>query len=344
MASLATKYRPTTFSEMLSQKSIIKILEQQVAKKRYTNCYLFAGPSGVGKTTIARAFSKLINESKGEPIEIDAASNNGVDAVREIVNSANERAIDAEYKIYIIDEAHMISNAGWNAFLKCIEEPPKYTIFMFCTTNPEKIPATILNRVMRMNLTKIPANQIKERLEYICEQEHFTNYREACDYISRLCSGGARDAIAMLEKAAEYNTDLSIDNVLTCLGNFSYDEFFDLTSAVINADQSAVFSIVEECYNSGKDIKLFIESYLEFLINLCKFGLFKNLNLTNLPSTLLKRCEGYCNIPHALDITNFLMEQILTLKTLLRNDTNPRITVEIVLSKIMKECQAILEE
>ena len=227
--SLATKYRPKTFEECLGQASTIKILKRQLELKQYSNCYLFAGPSGIGKTTSARIFANLINEGKGNPIEIDAASNNGVDNVREIVASANERSIDSDYKVFIIDEAHSISTQGWQAFLKCIEEPPKYTIFMFCTTNPEKIPATINNRVMRFSLSKVATDAIRQRLEFICQQEGFTNYTEACDYIAKLSLGGVRDAIATLEKCANYDTDLNINNVLACIGNFSHEVMFDLT-------------------------------------------------------------------------------------------------------------------
>ena len=146
MQSLATRYRPKTLEEVCSQASIIKILKKQIQTGQIKNCYLLCGPSGTGKTTIARILAYLINEGKGEPIEIDAASNNSVDNVRNLIDQAHERAIGCKYKIFIIDECHMITPQGWNAFLKCIEEPPAFTIFIFCTTDPQKIPATILNR------------------------------------------------------------------------------------------------------------------------------------------------------------------------------------------------------
>ena len=162
--SLAVKYRPKTFEEALGQGSTIKILRQQIEKGCFGNCYLFAGSSGCGKTTLARIFANLINQGKGSPIEIDGASNNGVESVRAIVDSAGERSLDSEYKIYIVDECHAISSQGWQAFLKCIEEPPKYTIFMFCTTNPEKVPETIQNRLIRFNISKVRTDLIKQRL------------------------------------------------------------------------------------------------------------------------------------------------------------------------------------
>ena len=235
--SLAVKYRPKKFDDCLSQNSTIKILKQQIEKRSFGNCYLFAGSSGCGKTSIARILAQLINNNNGSPIEIDGASNNGVDAVRAIIDSANERSLDSDYKIFIIDECHAITSQAWQAFLKCIEEPPKYTIFMFCTTNPEKIPETILNRVIRFNITKVSNNLIKDRLLFICKQEGFYNYEEACDYISKLAEGSVRSAIAYLEKCSNYSHDLDIKNVLNCLGNFSYKSFFDLTNYLIDGKE-----------------------------------------------------------------------------------------------------------
>lgn len=179
--ALATKYRPRTLEEMVSQNSIVKILNKQLETGQIHNTYLFCGASGCGKTTAGRAFAAKLNDvpyGKDMPgvIEIDAASNNGVDNVREITKSAMERSIQSKYKVYIIDECHALSSSSWQAFLKVLEEPPAHTIFIFCTTDPQKIPATILNRVMRFNFTRIPSDLICDRLNYICEAEGFTNY------------------------------------------------------------------------------------------------------------------------------------------------------------------------
>ena len=133
--SLATKYRPNTFDEVVGQDITIKLLTKQLETNSFVNCYLFAGPSGDGKTTIARIMANEINKHVGNPIEIDAASNNGVDNIRMIINEANSRSLTSEYKIFIMDEAHMLTTASWNALLKLIEEPPKYTIFIFCKSN-----------------------------------------------------------------------------------------------------------------------------------------------------------------------------------------------------------------
>ena len=347
MVALAVKYRPLRFEDVCSQTSTIQILKKQLELGRFTNCYLFAGPSGTGKTTIARIFGNLINNNKGQLIEIDGASNNGVEAVRDIIDSANERAIDSEYKIFIIDECHMITTAGWNAFLKTIEEPPTYTIFMFCTTNPEKLPETVRNRLMRFNLSKVNLDLIRQRLMYICQNEGYTNYTEACDYIAKLSNGGVRDAISLLEKSANYNTDLSINNVLDCLGNFSYDSFFDLTNSFVDKDEGAVLNLIEHFYNSGKDLKLFIEQYLEFTLDLTKYCLFNDMSCVKIPLSLeavklpngepSTRCMKYVTgFDGSLTYFNSLVENILKIKNAIRYDVNSKTTIEAMCISICR--------
>lgn len=169
---LAVKYRPTSFNDMTEQSAIKDILENQIKTKTFQHGYLFTGPAGTGKTTSARIFANMINNGKGNPIEVDAASNSGVDNVRQIIEDAKRKPLDAEYKIFIIDECHSLSNGAWQALLKTLEETPKFTIFIFCTTNPEKIPPTILSRVQRFQFNKISNDGIYQRLKYIIEAEN----------------------------------------------------------------------------------------------------------------------------------------------------------------------------
>ena len=337
MKSLATLYRPNKFEDVLGQQSIIEILKRQLATNSFKHTYLFCGPSGDGKTTIARIFAKELNHGFGEPIEIDGASNNGVDNVRAIIDESKSRAMDAEYKVIIVDECHMLTIQAWNAFLKCLEEPSEYTIFIFCTTDPQKIPQTVQNRCQRFNLSKVETSLIRGRLEFVCSKEGFTNYLEACDYISKLCNGCVRDALSLLEKASDYNPDLSINNVLEALGNFSYKVFLELENAIYDGDQKSIISIVESIYNKGNDMKLFIEQFLDFTLDLNKYCLFKDLSMTKIPSSLEKNdgtplnLEYVTNIENPINYYNNLISRLLELKTSLRYDATPKTTIEIQL-------------
>ena len=170
--SLAIKYRPKSFDDVVEQVSIKVILQQQLDANETKNAYLFCGGAGTGKTTCARIFANEINKGKGNPIEMDAASNSGVEDVRMITQQAKTQSLDSEYKVFIIDECHSISNTGWQAFLKLIEEPPAKSIFIFCTTDPQKIPKTILSRVQRYDFQRISHEGVVNRLRHIIDEEN----------------------------------------------------------------------------------------------------------------------------------------------------------------------------
>lgn len=334
-ASLAVHYRPNTFEEVCGQTVTVKILKRQLELRQFKNCYLFCGASGCGKTTIARIFANEINNYVGEPIEIDGASNNGVDNVKQIIKSASERALDGKYKIYIIDEAHMLTVQAWNAFLKCIEEPPAYTIFIFCTTDPQKIPATILNRVQRFNFNKIDSFTIKNRLTYICTNEGFNNFADACDYISRTCNGQMRDAIATLEKCAGYSDNLSMENVLAVLGDYSYSTMFSLVNAIIDGNEKTVIRILQDIYNGGSDIKLFINQFLSFVLNIQKY-IICGIDVTQFPITVKTELEKSTNFDNSLGFYSYLSNEILSLKNMIKNDVDAITTVNVYMLKMCR--------
>lgn len=172
MKSLAVKYRPSTWSDVTEQESIKIILQEQISSHSVKNGYLFCGGAGTGKTTCARIFANEINEGHGTPIEMDAASNNSVDDIRNVIAQAQTKSLDSEYKIFIIDEAHSLSNSAWQAMLKTLEEPPAKSIFIFCTTDPNRIPKTILSRVQRYDFQRISNKGIVDRLKYIIDAEN----------------------------------------------------------------------------------------------------------------------------------------------------------------------------
>lgn len=329
--NLATKYRPQEFTDVLSQKAIIKILEQQIKTKTFKNCIMFTGPSGCGKTTIARILANKINNGFGSPIEYDAASNNGVDNVRAIIETAQERSLDSEYKVIVLDEAHMLTIQSWNAFLKCIEEPPKYTIFIFCTTDPQKVPMTIQNRCQIYNLSRIDLESIRNRLNYVCGQENYFVDPNAIDYIAKLSEGSMRQALTYLDKCKDYSINITMNNVVACLGNYSYNVYFDLTNAVIDNNKQTIINIIEQCYAEGTDLKLFISNYLKFILQLTKYTLFKSMTGVDIPVVLEEKVKYTTGIENNVAWFNRYLDKILKLKSLIKNDSDTKTTIEVCL-------------
>lgn len=286
MESLALKYRPKSFAEVVGQPVITSVLSRQIETKTFRNAYLFAGPSGCGKTTLARIMASEINNGEGTPIEIDAASNNGVDNIRELIISAQQTALDAEYNIYIIDECHMLSNAAWNAALKLIEEPPAHSIFIFCTTNPDKIPETILTRVQRFDFVRIPSNLIKNRLEFICNEEPglVSKYDSiALERIAQLADGFMREAITLFDKCTSYSDEITLENVEKVLGLTKIELLVELTNALTDKNLTEAQNVVNKIKSQNSNLLNVLDSILEFLINCAKYKKFNDISYTIIP-------------------------------------------------------------
>lgn len=284
--SSAIKYRPRTWEDVTEQSSTKIILQQQLESGEVKNAYLFCGPAGCGKTTCARIFANDINNGQGNPIELDAASNNGVDDVRNIIQQAKTKSLDSEYKIFIIDECHALSNSAWQAMLKIIEEPPAKSIFIFCTTDPQKIPKTILSRVQRYDFQRISQKGIVDRLDTILENERDEDDAhdiDAMEYIAKIADGGMRDAITLMDKCLAYSKDLTLENVVKALGTTDYDTMFKLTDYLIDNKVKLALALIEDIYNSGKDLKTFVRQYVQFLLDLSKWGIGCDWKYLTLP-------------------------------------------------------------
>ena len=328
--SLAVKYRPMSFNDMTEQSAIKDILENQIKTKTFQNGYLFTGPAGTGKTTSARIFASMINDGKGNPIEVDAASNSGVDNVRQIIEDAKRKPLNAEYKIFIVDECHSLSDSSWQALLKTLEEPPKFTIFIFCTTNPEKIPATILSRVQRYNFQKISNEGIVNRLNMILETESKESdipiswSTDALEFIAKVSSGGMRDAITLLDKCLSLSHDLTLENVLKTIGSEDYSTFITFLSALEEKEKEISIKVIEDVYNSGKDVKQFMKDFAKFVLEAEKYALYKNFDYISLPNTLENELK------QIIDDSLFdIMDFVVSLNNQIKWENDPKTLIEL---------------
>ena len=327
--SLSVRYRPKTFNDMTEQTAIKDILENQIKTKTFQHGYLFTGPSGTGKTTSARIFASMINDGKGNPIEVDAASNSGVDNIRQIIEDAKRKPLDAEYKIFIVDECHSLSDSSWQALLKTLEEPPKFTIFIFCTTDPQKVPATILSRVQRYNFQKISNEGIVNRLISIIQQENdaFNNIHydlDAIEYIAKVSSGGMRDAITLLDKCLSLSHHLTLENVLKTIGSEDYSTFITFLSALEGKEKEISIKVIENVYNEGKDVKQFMKDFAKFVLEVEKYALYKNFDYISLPNTLENELE------QLIDDSLFdIMDFVVSLNNQIKWDNDQKTLIEL---------------
>lgn len=324
MPALAVKYRPNKFEDVSGQTAVVSILKsicESDAELDNRN-FLLIGPAGTGKTTSGRIMANMLNQGKGSPIEVDAASYNGVDAVRQLVKDASSFPIGMKYKVYILDEAHTFSQQAWQVFLKTLEEGAGKSIFIFCTTNPEKIPATILSRVQTFQLSKLSLSQINDRLLYIIKQEQnegrqITYEDNAVNYIAKLANGGMRDAITLLDKALSYSEVLSMDNLLVALNIPSYDMFFALVAAYAKKNNEKIAEIVHDIYNSGINFVQWFERFHSFVMNIVKYILLQDVNETMIPDIYVDKLSKYtyshCNV--CLRLANKLITMISELKS-----------------------------
>ena len=336
--SLAVRYRPKTWEDVTEQDSIKIILQQQLETGEFQHAYLFVGGAGTGKTTTARIFANEINNHIGVPIELDAASNSSVEDVRNIIQQAKTKSLDSEYKVFIIDECHSLSNTAWQAFLKLIEEPPAKSIFIFCTTNPEKIPKTILSRVQRYDFRRISTDGIIKRLAYILDEEDIHHYNakdwlEGVTYIAKLADGGMRDAITLMDKCLSYNSDLTIENIVKALGVANYDIMWKLTNAWIDSLSDEVIKVIEDIHSSGVDLKQFIRQYINFVLDIKKWFILGNFDYLTIPQTndMIEQLKTLDERDTSYDNITVLLDKLIQLNNDIKYDSAPKCIIEAVL-------------
>lgn len=272
--SLYRKYRPKTFSDVVGQDVIVEILKNSIINNKLSHAYIFSGPRGTGKTSIAKIFSKAVNclnhnngdlccncnvcnssyDDEIDIIEIDAASNNGVDEIREIRNNVKLLPSNLKYKVYIIDEVHMLSTSAFNALLKTLEEPPKHVIFILATTEFNKIPSTVISRCQKFDFKKINTSTIIKRLKYILESEEKELNDDIIKLIAEISDGGLRDAINLMDQVLSFNKkNITKDDIYDIIGEISDEEIIDLLSLIINSNIENILLKLEKYYDESKN-------------------------------------------------------------------------------------------
>ena len=361
--ALYRSYRPGKFLEVVGQKPIIKTLQNAIKENKTSHAYVFSGSRGIGKTTIARIFAKAVNceqPENGEPcnicknclavmndsttdiIELDAASNNGVDDMRDILEKVNFLPSFLKKKVYIIDEAHMLTQSSFNALLKTLEEPPSYIVFIFATTEPNKLPATILSRCQRFNFKPLTQKEIKDNLKYICHEENILITDEALDCISEAAEGGMRDALSILDQVSVYSEDeITVEDVENVIGKVSAYKSIEIIESLKNKDASTSLGLLNDLIDNGKEISRITSNLTQF----CRDML------------LYKTTENKDFYKHVFEIKEFqeladeiserelfyYIDVLVNVQNKIRFSNTPKIFLEIGIMKIISNVETDLD-
>ena len=361
--ALYRKFRPAEFSEVKGQDVVVKTLQNQIKSDRIGHAYLFTGTRGTGKTTIAKIMAKAVNCENlvdGNPCcecdickgidngsvmdiaEIDAASNNGVDSIRQIIEEIEYPPTEGRFKVYIIDEVHMLSTGAFNALLKTLEEPPSYVIFILATTEVGKIPVTILSRCQRYDFKRISIDTIADRLRELCEREQIIADDKAIMYIAKAADGSMRDALSLLDRCNAFYLDeeLSFDNVLKCLGAVDTEVFSRLLRYILSRDVNGAINTLDEVITGGKEIRQFVADFMGYLRNIMLLKSSSDMaDVIEVSSENLKLIQEEAKIITEDEVIRYI--RILSeLDNQIRYASNKRVLVEIA---IIKLCRPAIE-
>ncbi|MBS7149421.1 DNA polymerase III subunit gamma/tau [Intestinibacter bartlettii] len=349
-------YRPKNFSDVIGQEHIVRTLKNQIENNNVGHAYLFCGTRGTGKTSTAKIFSRAVNctnlhndepcnecencreileDKTMDVVEIDAASNNSVDDIRELRENVKYSPAKSKYKVYIIDEVHMLSQGAFNALLKTLEEPPSYVIFILATTEPHKIPATILSRCQRFDFKRVTVKDISSRMRYICEKEGIEADEKALNLIARNSQGALRDALSILDQCISFEGNkISYNDVIELLGSVNIEQLFDLAESIIKEDTRKSLQILNDFIIWGKDVRNLVNDLIDHFRNLmvCKISndLDEIISLPEETIDLLKQQAETIDTNNLIRILNILSEAQDGMKI----SSNPRVLMEVTMMKI----------
>ncbi len=362
--ALYRKWRPDNFNDVKGQDAVVTTLKNQILLDRIGHAYLFCGTRGTGKTTIAKIMAKAVNcenNKDGSPcnecascraiaagnsmnvVEIDAASNNGVDSVREIIEEVSYSPTEGRYKVYIIDEVHMLSPGAFNALLKTLEEPPAYAMFILATTEVHKIPVTILSRCQRYDFKRISIETITERLKELVQAEQIDAEEKALRYIAKCADGALRDALSLLDQCAAFyiNETLTYDRVLDTLGAVDTEIFSKLLRCVIATDVIEALNIIEEVVTTGRNLSQFVSDFTWYLRNLLLVKSASDMDdiddALDMSTEAIERIKEEADIIHASTLMRYI-RIFSDLSNDLRYATQKRVIIELAIVKLCKPC------
>lgn len=359
---LSIKYRPQQFDDVVGQEHVTTTLRNAILRDRLGHGYIFTGPRGVGKTTSARLLAKALNceqGKNGEPCnacthcleitedrsmdvqEIDGASTRGIDSIRELREVVKYPPTHSKYRIYIIDEVHMLTKEAFNALLKTLEEPPEHVLFIFATTEPHKVPATILSRCQRFDFKRIGSKDILTRLNEICVTESITADTDSLTLIANKADGSLRDALSLLDQVIAFAPDsIDLNMVRQVLGIVDVEIYFRMLDWISSQSADAVLLNLEELLAGGIDIAEFLTGFAEHVRNLLITKITHSTDLLNLTETVKQRLVDQCQRFDARDLIRIQNQTLETLQQL-RQSTNQRVSAELLLVKLAKMSRAI---